>query len=122
MKKLLLSSIILLAVLFSYAQGKVTDPPVKAPKIENPKKVQNEAAYACPKCYEITKGAGKCAKCNMDKVQLGTYYCSMCMKGTGAKPGKCPTCGMKTTQMTRKYATAHSGGKMKGKGKDDTKM
>lgn len=113
MKKLILSALILISALSGFAQVKVTDPPVHAPKTENTKKIQNPAAYACPKCYAITKGAGKCATCNVDKVQLGTYYCPMCQKSTGAKAGKCPTCGMKTTQMTRKYAASHSGAKMK---------
>ncbi len=45
---------------------------------------------------------------HMDKVQLGTYYCDHCMKGTGPKPGKCPTCSKQTTQMTRRLCGEHT--------------
>ena len=71
-----------------------------------PKQVANPAAYACMKCYNIEKAAGKCSKCQSDKVQLGTYYCEHCMKGSGVKPGKCGMCGGKTTQMTRKFCAS----------------
>jgi rubrerythrin len=73
------------------------------------KQVQNPAAWACPKCYKITKEGGKCAADNTDMVQLGTYYCEHCVKATGNKPGKCPTCGAATTQMTRKLCAQHTG-------------
>lgn len=42
------------------------------------KQVANPVAYACMKCYNIEKEAGKCSKCQSDKVQLGTYYCENC--------------------------------------------
>jgi len=32
------------------------------------------------------------------------------MKGTGAKAGKCPACGMASTQMTRKLCAEHTKG------------
>jgi lipopolysaccharide biosynthesis regulator YciM len=70
---------------------------------------QNPAAYACPKCFKISKGAGQCPDCKVEKVQLGTYYCTKCMKATGAKPGNCPTCNTATTQMTRKYCAKMGG-------------
>ena len=73
------------------------------------KQVQNPAAYACPKCFKISKGAGQCPDDKTEKVQLGTYYCAHCMKTTGTKAGKCPTCGMATTQMTRKYCAKMGG-------------
>ena len=107
MKKLLLSVIVLLTAAFSYAQPTVTTAPVKTDKAVKAKQVQNPAAYACPKCYMISKGAGKCEHCQVDKVQLGTYYCPACMKGTGNKAGNCPTCNKATVQMTRKYCAAH---------------
>lgn len=69
--------------------------------------VQNAAAWACPKCFAITKDGGTCTHCNTAKVQLGTYYCPSCMKTTGAKPGKCPTCSGATVQMTRKLCASH---------------
>ena len=72
------------------------------------KQVQNPAAWACPKCYSITKAGGKCAADNTDMVQLGTYYCEHCMKASGNKPGKCATCGAATTQMTRKLCAARA--------------
>ena len=80
------------------------------------KQVANPAAYACPKCFMISKGAGICDHCNADKVQLGTYYCMKCNKATGSKPGKCATCSGATTQITRKYCAAHGGTPAKTKG------
>lgn len=120
MKKLLLSVIVLMAAVFTFAQPPVTTTPVKTNNAVKVKQVQNPAAYACPKCYMISKGAGKCEHCQVDKVQLGTYYCPACMKGTGTKAGKCPTCSKETVQMTRKYCAAHMA-KMD-KPKDNTKM
>ena len=67
------------------------------------KQVANPAAYACTKCFNIEKAEGKCSKCQGEKVQLGTYYCEHCMKASGTKAGKCSSCGMATTQMTRKF-------------------
>ncbi len=121
MKKLLLSGIIVLATVFTYAQTTpvATAPPKAVPTVKA-KQVPNPAAYACPKCYEITKGAGKCAKCQVDKIQLGTYYCTSCVKATGNKPGKCPSCNAATVQMTRKYCAAH--GMKTEKPKEETKM
>ena len=107
MKKLLLSGIIMMVAFISYAQQPVTDMPVKTVKTVKAKQVANPAAYACPKCFMISKGAGKCEHCQADKVQLGTYYCTSCMKSTSNKPGKCPTCNAATVQMTRKYCASH---------------
>lgn len=90
------------------AAANATSP--SAASTQKAKQVQNAAAWACPKCYAITKDGGQCASCKMDKVQLGTYYCTHCMKGTGAKAGKCPACGMATTQMTRKLCAEHTKG------------
>lgn len=84
------------------------------------KQVQNPAAWACPKCFNITKDGGKCANCQADKVQLGTYYCKACMKSTGDKAGKCPTCNAATVQMTRKYCASQRVGSLKTK--SDSKM
>lgn len=72
------------------------------------KQVSNPAAYACPKCFMISKGAGKCDHCQVDKVQLGNYYCGKCQKGTGSKPGTCPDCKGPAVQITRKYCAQHS--------------
>ncbi|GAC1396006.1 MAG: hypothetical protein NVSMB63_16390 [Sediminibacterium sp.] len=95
-----------------FAQQKPAPAPAAA-KAKTAKQVQNPAAWACPKCYTITKDGGQCAHCKMDKVQLGTYYCTHCMKASGAKAGKCAACGMATTQMTRKLASEHTKGVMK---------
>jgi hypothetical protein len=70
--------------------------------------VANAAHWACPKCYSITKAGGVCAADQTDMVQLGTYYCAACVKATGSKPGKCATCSMATTQMTRKLCAKHN--------------
>ncbi|MBS1512497.1 MAG: hypothetical protein JST86_16755 [Bacteroidetes bacterium] len=111
MKKVLIvfAALLMLAATGVKAQTTTAD----ATKTAVKKQVQNPAAYACPKCYHITKGAGQCEMCKMDKVQLGTYFCPKCMKGTGAKAGKCPTCNGATVQMTRKYcAKMTASGKM----------
>jgi hypothetical protein len=71
--------------------------------------VANPAAWACPKCFSITKAGGKCAADQSDMVQLGTYYCDHCMKASGSKAGKCASCSMATTQMTRKLCAQHTG-------------
>ena len=98
-----------------------TKTPTATTTTSNPQKpAANPAAYACPKCYAITKDGGNCTKCNVAKVQLGTYYCEHCMKSCGAKPGKCASCGMASTQMTRKMCAAKTtgpGGKPKTPGK-----
>lgn len=70
--------------------------------------VANPAAWACPKCYSITKAGGVCATDQTEMVQLGTYYCEHCMKASGSKPGKCASCSMATTQMTRKLCAKHN--------------
>ena len=75
-------------------------------KVVKTKQVANPAAYACMKCFNIEKDAGKCSKCQADKVQLGTYYCEHCAKSTGAKNGVCEMCKAKTTQMTRKFCAS----------------
>jgi hypothetical protein len=91
------------------------DAPVKKETKEMDKKQgqQNPAAYACPKCFQITKGSGKCQMCKIDKVQLGTYYCPKCIKATGTKAGTCPVCKTATVQMTRKYCAKMGGTPMK---------
>jgi hypothetical protein len=71
--------------------------------------VANPAHWACPKCFSITKEGGKCGADQTDMVQLGDYYCEHCVKGTGKKPGKCTSCSMATTQMTRKLCAKHNG-------------
>jgi len=91
------------------AQAAAAAPVAAKAKTSTKTQVQNPAAYACPKCYQITKGAGKCTMDNSDKVQLGTYYCPHCMKASGAKAGKCASCGMATVQMTRKYCAKMGG-------------
>ena len=99
MKKIML----FVAVLFFAANSFAQQTPAKDTAQHAVKKqTQNPAAWACPKCYKITKDGGDCADCKVAKVQLGTYYCEHCVKATGAKPGKCPACGGATTQMTRK--------------------
>ena len=106
MKKLLIVAIAFIMSIGCFAQTA----PAKAAETKTAakaKQVQNPAAYACPKCYTISKGAGKCEHCNVDKVQLGTYYCSHCMKSGGNKPGKCESCQMPMTQITRKYCAVH---------------
>jgi hypothetical protein len=100
----------LIIVLFFTASGfaqqtAVADSPKHITKI---KKVQNPAAWACPTCFKITKDGSQCPDDKTDKVQLGTYYCEHCVKATGNKPGKCPTCGAATTQMTRKLCAKHT--------------
>jgi rubrerythrin len=122
MKKLLLIVSAVCMGLFSMAQVDSTTPAkhkehkeYKDEKDEKDHKehrkgqqVANAASWACPKCFAITKDSGQCAMDKTDKVQLGTYYCDHCMKGTGTKPGKCPTCGAPTTQMTRKLCAKHT--------------
>ena len=107
MKKTLFLFSLLIGSVICFAQQKpaaVVDTAKKAVA----KHVQNPAAWACPKCYKITKDGGTCADDNTAKVQLGTYYCEHCMKPTGNKPGKCATCGAATTQMTRKLCAQHT--------------
>ncbi len=101
MKKLFFLSCLMIAAVFSFAQTTPSAATDTAKKMVA-KHVQNPASWACPKCYKITKDGGNCADDATAKVQLGTYYCEHCVKATGAKPGKCPTCGGATTQMTRK--------------------
>lgn len=98
----------LLFCAITFAQTPVAAPAAKSAtekKMAHAKQVQNPAAYACPKCYAISKGVGQCEHCKADKVQLGTYYCPACAKASGAKAGKCATCGAATVQMTRKLCT-----------------
>ncbi len=105
MKKLLLAMLMMVFCSITFAQAPAAAPaakPAMEKKVAHAKQVQNPAAYACPKCYAISKGAGQCEHCKADKVQLGTYYCPACMKSSGAKAGKCAACGGVTAQMTRK--------------------
>jgi hypothetical protein len=103
MKKLFVLASLLVFSVLSFAQQTPADTAKKMVK-----HVQNPAAWACPKCFKITKDGGTCADDNTAKVQLGTYYCEHCVKATGDKPGKCATCGAATTQMTRKFCAAHT--------------
>ncbi len=110
MKTILLSFFLAIAAI-SFAQEKTATAAAPAAAQKATKQVQQHpAAWACPKCYAITKDGGQCASCKTDKVQLGTYYCTHCMKATGAKAGKCPACGMASTQMTRKLCAEHMKG------------
>lgn len=109
MKKLFFLSCLMIASVISFAQ---TTPATDTAKKMVAKHVQNPAAWACPKCYKITKDGGTCADDGTAKVQLGTYYCEHCVKATGAKPGKCPTCGGATTQMTRKLCAQRTAAAM----------
>lgn len=109
MKTILLSFFLAIAAI-SFAQEKTATAAAPAAAQKVTKQVQHPAAWACPKCYAITKDGGQCASCKTDKVQLGTYYCTHCMKATGAKAGKCPACGMASTQMTRKLCAEHMKG------------
>ena len=111
MKKQVLFLAFLCFMVFSFAQTTPAADPTK--KVETVKKAQNPAAWACPKCYKITKYGGSCAYCKVAKVQLGTYYCAHCVKATGAKAGKCPACGAATTQITRKLCSEHGSMPMK---------
>ena len=107
MKKLLFLSFLIIGSVICFAQqtpAAVVDTAKKAVS----KHAQNPAAWACPKCFKITKDGGQCADDHSDKVQLGTYYCEHCMKATGSKAGKCPTCSGPTTQMTRKLCAEHA--------------
>ncbi len=107
----------------SFAQTNQTTPVhqnTKVPKVAKVKQVANPAAFACPHCYEISKGEGSCAKCNVAKVQLGNYYCSHCAKATGPRVGKCATCSGATVQITRKYCASHGGTPVKEKTKNNS--
>lgn len=109
MKKLILLFVLVAFTSFMNAQTAAPAQTTQATKkvmVAKTKQVANPAAYACMKCYNIEKTAGKCSKCQADKVQLGTYYCEHCSKGTGSKAGKCEMCGAKTTQMTRKLCAS----------------
>ena len=101
----------LIIVLFFTVNGFAQQNPVAdtAKHVIKHKHVQNPAAWACPTCFKITKDGGQCPDDKTAKVQLGTYYCEHCVKATGNKPGKCPTCGAATTQMTRKLCAKHAG-------------
>jgi|SRR5579871_4677326 len=103
MKKLFVLASLLTFSVLSFAQQTPADT-AKA----TAKHVQNPAAWACPKCFKITKDGGTCADDNTAKVQLGTYYCEHCVKATGNKPGKCPSCGAATTQMTRRLCASRT--------------
>ena len=107
MKKLLTLSIAFFMAISCFAQPPVASPTPGKSSTAKAKKANNSAAYACPMCCNISKEGGKCDHCNMDKVQLGSYYCMHCKKGTGSKPGKCESCNMETTQITRKYCATH---------------
>ncbi|MBS1916231.1 MAG: hypothetical protein JST87_08130 [Bacteroidetes bacterium] len=106
MKKLFVLASLLTFCVLCFARQSPADTTKKVTK-----HVQNPAAWACPKCFKITKDGGVCADDNTAKVQLGTYYCEHCMKATGNKPGKCPSCGAATTQMTRRLCASHNAAK-----------
>ncbi len=107
MKKLLTFSIAFIMAIGCFAQPPAAPPAGSKAGMVKAKQVNKPAAYACPKCCSISKEGGKCDHCQVDKVQLGSYYCMHCMKSTGNKPGKCESCKMATTQITRKYCAAH---------------
>ena len=71
--------------------------------------VANAAGFGCPKCFATAKVGGTCAADQAEMVQLGTYYCEHCVKASGDKPGKCASCSMKTTRMTRKLCGTKTG-------------
>ncbi len=112
MKKILLTLVLVAFSTMMNAQNATQSTSVVSAKevtkttVAKTKQVANPAAYACTKCFNIEKVAGKCSKCQGEKVQLGTYYCEHCMKATGTKAGKCSSCGMPTTQMTRKFCAS----------------
>jgi hypothetical protein len=108
MKKIFFFLFFAFAACTTFAQTPSTAP-AATPATATVKKVQNPAAWACPQCFHISKDGGTCEKCSVAKVQLGTYYCPKCMKGTGTKAGNCPTCGTATVQMTRKLCASHNG-------------
>ncbi len=108
MKKIILAAIMLLSISVA-TKAQSTSTPVAVDKVKKETKQQNPAAYACPKCYHITKGEGQCTDCKMAKVQLGTYYCPKCNMAGGSKPGNCSMCKSPNVQMTRKYCAAHGG-------------
>jgi hypothetical protein len=110
MKKFMISACLSFLVVTAFAQQTpaTTPPAVVKKETAKPKQVQNPAAWACPKCFMITKEGGQCSMDHTDKVQLGTYYCDQCVKATGNKPGKCPTCSKQTVQMTRKLCAQHN--------------
>jgi hypothetical protein len=120
MKKLM---VLFFVLCFSYAShAQITATTGKTEKtIVKKQQVQNPAAYACPKCFHISKGSGQCPDCKIDKVQLGTYYCPKCMKATGTKSGNCPDCKTITTQMTRKYCAKMGGTPLKTEQKEGVK-
>jgi hypothetical protein len=109
MKKLLLMASVMCLSLCSMAQTDSAAAPKQNGHKEHKKGMQtaNAAAWACPKCFAITKEGGQCTMDQTDKVQLGTYYCEHCMKTTGTKPGKCATCAAPAVQMTRKLCAKH---------------
>lgn len=122
MKKLFALLVVLFLATVSYCQPPVsTAANPKQGKVTAKKLNEGKPAYACPKCCDITKSEGKCEHCKVDRVKLGTYYCTHCMKSTGDKPGNCDMCKMRTTQISRKYCATH---KMKhhDKMKHDDKM
>jgi hypothetical protein len=100
MKKLILMAVLMCGTLLGMAQ-------MDSAHTTKVKKMANPAAWACPKCFMITKEGGQCSMDQTDKVQLGTYYCDHCMKGTGTKAGKCASCANPTVQMTRKLCAKH---------------
>jgi hypothetical protein len=121
MKKVLLMAIFACVSILSMAQAPVADSSMTVKRGgKHPDKnhgnhgqkvaqVANAAAWACPKCFDITKAGGTCAHDQTDMVQLGTYYCDKCVKATGSKSGKCGTCSNQTVQMTRKLCAKHNG-------------
>ncbi len=111
MKKIL-SIFMLLFTVGIAANAQTTTAPTSAPvkdMVKKEAKPQNPAAYACPKCFHISKGEGQCTDCKIAKVQLGTYYCPKCNMSGGVKPGSCTMCKSPNVQMTRKYCAAKGG-------------
>jgi hypothetical protein len=126
MKKVLLIAIFACVSILSMAQAPVADSSMKVKRGgkhpgkehenhgQKVKQVANAAAWACPKCFDITKAGGNCAQDQTDMVQLGSYYCEKCVKATGDKAGNCSSCSEKTVRMTRKRC-AQKNGRMQAK-------
>ena len=81
MKKLL---VLFFALCFGYALQAQTTTDAATTKVVKKQQVQNPAAYACPKCFHISKGSGQCPDCKTATVQMTRKYCAK-MGGTQMK-------------------------------------
>jgi hypothetical protein len=100
----LLLLLLLCAGVKGFSQQK---PAVENDSAKASQRKQNNAAWACPACYKITREGGNCAGDKTAKIQLGTYYCQHCVSASGTEPGQCAMCKGATTQMTKKLCKAH---------------